>query len=145
MAARRIDEYPLRMCFDDDNAEEEIKKALEKWSWWLHLDVNLQVDKDMKEALADAEDTSMTPEEKQARKIARTERSNKRQELLLQAEEAKAKADAEENHSSMFYLRKQMFPWLWKWIEKLHGTSKEAVQWRLENPQSEIACQVSIR
>ena len=106
MAAREKGQIPLRMKFNDANAEKDIEQALMQWSDWLHID------------------EKSSPEEKR------------------KAEIMKDNFEAKENRGSMLYLRKQVFPWLWKWIERFHGNSAQAEAWRVMHPQSDIATQV---
>ena len=58
------------------------------------------------------------------------------------AMKAKDIFERQEDRLSLFYLRKSIFPWLWAWIERFHGTSLEAEVWRCSNPQSEMQSQV---
>ena len=106
MAARENGQIPLRMYFNDLDAERIIGHALLQWSEWLHIDER------------------SSPAERE------------RAELM------KDQFERQQDRSTMFYLRKMLFPWLWKWIERFHGTSMQAEAWRLSNPQSELPTQV---
>jgi len=144
MANRRPDQYPLRMSFDDSDSQVVIAQALKKWTWWLHVrdELKLEEENDLKESQEDDANTELRVEEKKARRVRRIEREKARAETLCLAEIEEDKFENEVDKSSMFYVRRKVFPWLWKWIERLHGTHQKAYAWRLSHPQSDISGQV---